>query len=237
MPLRVCGQVSFDWLLAFHFVRRISQHPSFTSDMKRISILSMVISFAMICSCQKQDVVAEQQLAQRKVELDAREEALDERLNAFDAKLNALDTKVKALAENEKSRANVQTIPPAAQSQDVIRDPAEAEAERDRVMQQFRALIPDHSQMNAAKVEKDRMTRERLQRQGAQQQSQSQKQYKFQQIQKAWMSGAAVSPAAPTTSSVLDAASPTPSPPVDAGSPTASPAAESTLPTPSPTPE
>jgi hypothetical protein len=180
--------------------------------MKRISILSMVISFAMICSCQKQDVVAEQQLAQRKVELDAREEALDERLNALDAK-------VKALAENEKSRANDQTIPPDAQSQDVIRDPAEAEAERDRVMQQFRALIPDHSQMNAAKVEKDRMTRERLQRQGAQQQSQSQKQYKFQQPQKAWMSGAAISPAAET------------------GSPTPSPAVEATSPNPSPTPE
>ena len=193
--------------------------------MKKIFILPLVISFAMICSCQKQDVVAEQQLAQRKVELDAREEALEERLNAFDAKLNALDAKVKALAENEKSRANVQTIPPDAQSQDVIRDPAEAEAERDRLMQQFRALIPDHSQMNAAKVEKDRMTRERLQRQGAQQQSQSQKQYKFQQIQKAWMPGAAVSPAAATTSSALD---PT--------SPTASPAAEAALPTPSPTP-
>jgi len=22
-PIRLCGQVSFDWLLAFHFVRRI----------------------------------------------------------------------------------------------------------------------------------------------------------------------------------------------------------------------
>jgi hypothetical protein len=191
--------------------------------MKNIFIIPMVISFAMICSCQKQDVVAEQQLAQRKVELDAREEALDERLNAFDAKLNALDAKVKALAENEKSRANVQTISPDAQSQDVIRDPADAQAERDRVMQQFRALIPDHSQMNAAKVEKDRMTRERLQRQGAQQQSQSQKQYKFHQPQKAWMSGAAISPAAegaaPITSSAQDPTSPTPSPAVEATSP------------------
>jgi|SRR5213080_1171034 len=212
--------------------------------MKKIFILPMVISFAMICSCQKQDAVAEQQLAQRKVELDTREDALIERLNALDEKVNALDERVKALAENEKSRANAQTIPPDAQSQDIVRDPAEAEAERDRVIQQFRARIPDHSQMNAAKVEKDRRTRERLtQRQGAQQESRSQKQYKFQQAQKAWMAGAAVSPAvqgaaptSPTTSSALDAASPTPSPAVEASSPTVSPAAEATLQTPSPTP-
>ena len=43
-------------------------------------VLSMLISFAMICSCQKQDSAAEQQLAQRKTELDARETALIERL-------------------------------------------------------------------------------------------------------------------------------------------------------------
>jgi hypothetical protein len=62
----------------------------FTSDMKNIFILSLLISFAMICSCQKQDSAAEQQLAQRKTELDARETALIERLNALDEKVNAL---------------------------------------------------------------------------------------------------------------------------------------------------
>src|SRR2546429_732608 len=214
--------------------------------MKKIFILPMVISFAMICSCQKQDGVAEQQLAQRKVELDAREDALIEREKVADEREEALDKRERALAENEKSRANVQTIPPDALSQDVVRDAAEAKAERDRRMQEFRAQIQaritDPSQLNAAKAEKDRMTRERLQRQGAQQQSQSQKQYKFQQAQKAWMAGAAVSPAvqdaaptSPTTPSALDAASPASSPPVGASSPTASPAA--TLQTPSPTPE
>ena len=71
--------------------------------MKKIFILSTVISFAMICSCQKQDAAAEQQLAQRKVELDAREDALDERMNALDERVNALDERVKALAENEKA--------------------------------------------------------------------------------------------------------------------------------------
>jgi len=206
--------------------------------MKKVLILSVLISFAIICSCQKQDSAAEQELAQRKTELDAREDALDE-------KVKALDERVNALAENEKSRANVRTIPPDAQSQDVIRDAAEAKAERDNRIQQLRsdirAVIPDPSQVNSAKVEKDRITRERLaQRQAAQQESQSRKQYKFQQTQKAWMSGAAVSPgaqaAAPITSSALDATSPTPSFPVQVSSPTASPAAETTLPTPSPTP-
>jgi hypothetical protein len=47
--------------------------------MKKLFTLTMLISFAMICSCQKQDSAAEQQLAQRKAELDAREKALDER--------------------------------------------------------------------------------------------------------------------------------------------------------------
>jgi hypothetical protein len=42
--------------------------------MKKIFLLSMLISLAMICSCQKKDSTTEQQLAQRKTELDAREE-------------------------------------------------------------------------------------------------------------------------------------------------------------------
>jgi len=57
--------------------------------MKKMFILSMLISFAMICSCQKQDSAAEQQPAQRKTEVDTRETALIERLNALDEKVNA----------------------------------------------------------------------------------------------------------------------------------------------------
>jgi hypothetical protein len=208
--------------------------------MKKILILPMVISFAMICSCQKHDAAAEQQLAQRKVELDTREDALIEREKVADEREKTLDEREKALAENEKSRANAQAIPSDTQSQDVVRDAAEATAERDSRIQQFRAeiqaRIPDASQINSAKDEKDRMTRERLQRQSGQAGSQSQRQYKFQQTQKAWMPGAAVSPASPTTSSALDAASPTSSPPVEASSPTVSSSADATLPTPSPTP-
>jgi hypothetical protein len=184
--------------------------------MKKNFILSMLISFTMICSCQKQDSALEQQLVQRKVELDAREDALIEREKVADEREKALDKREKALAENEKSKANLQTISPDAQPQEVNRDAADAKAEREKIIQQFRALIPDPSQANSAK---DRMTRDpRAQRQGAQQRSQSQKQYKLQQAQKAWPSGAAVSPA------------------VQAATPTASPAVEDTSSTPSSTP-
>jgi hypothetical protein len=51
--------------------------------MKRILALSLLIPFGLVCSCQKQDSTAEQQLAQRRTELDAREKALDEREKAL----------------------------------------------------------------------------------------------------------------------------------------------------------
>src|SRR6266508_564524 len=125
--------------------------------MKKIPILSMLISFAMICSCQKQDSTAEQQLSQRQTEQDSREEALNERLNALSEKVKALDERVNALAENEKAAANAGMIPPG-QSSDTISDPAQAKAERDRKIQEiaaeFRAMVPDSG--------KDRITKERL---------------------------------------------------------------------------
>jgi hypothetical protein len=98
--------------------------------MKKIFVLSMLISVGMICSCQKQDSAAEQQLAQRKAELDARE---------------------KALAEREKAIAGRRRIPPDLQSRGQVRDPAQLKAERDRRLQQLprdvQALIPDRSQI------------------------------------------------------------------------------------------
>jgi hypothetical protein len=190
---------------------------------KRISILSLVISFAMICSCQKQDSALEQQLAQRKVELDARENALDGRLNALDEKVNALDEKVNALAEKGKTTANARTIPTDVPGETA--DSAQVQAERDRAIQQLsahvRAAMPDPSQLNA---EKERRTQERLlQRQRGLEQLQSQKQSKFE------ISGRAIFPAP-------QAALPSSSPGVGAPSPASSPAAEATSPTPSSTP-
>jgi hypothetical protein len=187
----------------------------FTLDMKKKFILSVIISFAMICSCQKQDSTAEQQLCQRKTALDARETALDERDKELSLRETALNERENALAKKQKAAANAPTTAPGAQSQDAIRDAAEVKAERDRRLQQLppeiRALVPDPSQVNAAKVEKDRRTQERLlQRQRGPEQLQNQKQRKLE------MSGGAVLP-------VPEASSPTPAQTVEASSPTQSP--------------
>src|SRR5947207_14879282 len=139
--------------------------------MKKFFALSRAVSFARFCSCQKQDSTGEQQLAQRKTELDAREVALIERLNVMDEKVNALDKRLNALAKNEKSKANVQTVPPDAQSQDVVRDPAEAKAERERRIQEFRdefrALIPHPSKLTAGDPAKQARPAQRPLRQEA----------------------------------------------------------------------
>src|SRR6266478_1834488 len=94
--------------------------------MKKMFVLSMFISFAMICSCQKKDSTAEAQLAQRKTELDTREEALIQREKA-------VDEKEKEVAEREKALANSRII----QSQRQAPDAAQAEAERQRKIQQL----------------------------------------------------------------------------------------------------
>ena len=104
--------------LAFRFLRpNYARSSPIPPDMKKILILSLLISFAVICSCQKQGSVAEQDLAQRKLELDAREEAIDKRLNALDEKVNALDEKVSAFAEEERSTMDAGTTPTAVQSE------------------------------------------------------------------------------------------------------------------------
>ena len=127
--------------------------------MKKIFVFSMLIAFAMICSCQKQDPTVEAQFAQRKTELDVREEALVQREKA-------VDEKEKAVAEREKALANSRLIPPRTQ----VPDAAQAEAERQRRIQQLppelRALIPDRSRMEAERADKDRITQDRaIQRQ------------------------------------------------------------------------
>ena len=105
-------------------------------------LLSAFTCFAIICACQKQDSAAEAQLAQRKAELDAREKAVDER--------------EKALVEREKAVANGRMI----QSRQRARNPAEVEAEREKRLQQLppelRALIPNRTQMDSARLAKER---------------------------------------------------------------------------------
>jgi hypothetical protein len=178
--------------------------------MKNILILSMLIFVAIMCSCQKQDSAAEQELAQRKTELDAREKALDERVNALDERVNALDERVNALDEKEKATLNARTTP--TDVQDRTPDSAQIQAERDGAIRQFsaemRSLIPDDSKMKAESAREGQPGPEQLQ---------SQRQRKLE------MSGRAVFPAPEATSPTLEATSPTPSPAVGSTSPTSSP--------------
>ena len=175
--------------------------------MKKIFILSMLMSLALICSCGRQDSGAEQQLSQRKVELDTRENALAERESSLDARETALNEREKTYTEREKAIAKVRTTRPdqtpnASQSQD------ERDARLQRVPAEFRPLVPDPSQMKAAKTEKERMAHERLtQAQRAPEELQSRRQRKVEAMQKWQTSDAAGSPAAEETS---PSASPTP---------------------------
>jgi uncharacterized protein (DUF3084 family) len=114
-------------------------------------VLSMLIALAMICSCQKHDSATEAQLAQRKTELDAREEALIQREKA-------VDEREKDVAAREKALANSRII----QSQRQAPDAAQAEAERQKRIQQLppelRALVPDRSRVNAESAERNPAT-------------------------------------------------------------------------------
>jgi len=118
--------------------------------MKRMVVLSMLTSFAMICACQKQDPGAEAQLAQRKAELDTREKALDER--------------EKALAQKEKMIARLRAIPSDLQARKPAVDPEQAKAERERRIQQLppelQALIRDRSLL-VPRTEKPTVTQDR----------------------------------------------------------------------------
>jgi len=188
--------------------------------MKKIFILPTFVSLALICSCQKQDSAAEQELAQRKTELDARENRLDERMNALDGKVKALDETVKILAENQKAMANAETSLTGVQGE--TPDPAQVQAERERIQQfstEMRARVADPSRLNSARAEKDRQTQERLaQRQRALDGSQTQKQ------QKSNMFSGAVFPAPAAAPSTMETTAATPSPATEAASSTPSPA-------------
>src|SRR5215470_14441767 len=118
--------------------------------MKKMFFLSTLISFAMICSCQKQDSAAEAQLAQRNTELDAREEALIQREKA-------VAEREKAVAEREKAVASSRVIQSPAQ----VTDPAQAEPEKQKAIQQvseFQGLI---QRAQADKAEEMRRLQER----------------------------------------------------------------------------
>src|SRR3979409_2605618 len=122
--------------------------------MKKMFVLLPLISFAMICACQKQDSAADAQLAQRKTELDAREKALDER--------------EKAVGEWEKAMTKFRAIPSDRQSRKSAVDSEQAKADRERRIQQLppelQALIRDRSLLDARTAEKGTVTEDRAER-------------------------------------------------------------------------
>jgi len=171
----------------------------------------MLVSLMMICSCQKKESATEQQLAQRKVELDAREEALAERLNSLEEKVNRLDQRVNELVERETATMNARTSRADVQGQ--TSDPAQIEAEKERMIQLLSTMMSDRSQGTAGDPAKqERPAQRQLGPEDLQRQWQD-------KLDKAKMSGKAVFPAA-------EAASPTPSPAIEASSPSPSPTPE-----------
>jgi hypothetical protein len=116
-----------------------------------------------------------------------------------------LDKKVKALAEKEQTTLNTGLTATGVQGQtpDPVQgqtpDPAQVIAERDRAIQQFRALIPNSSRVRAGDPAKQG-------RPAARQLGPEDLQRQWQQnLDKAKMSGKAASPA-------VEATSPIPSP-------------------------
>jgi hypothetical protein len=123
----------------------LTQKQNKTSDMKKLFVLSILLPLAMVCSCQKQDAAAEQQLVQRKAELDTREKALDEREKALAEREKAVaraatvsrDLQLRALKKDTSS--NIQPsapIPPDLSPP----DNAQLKAGRERKIEEIRAL-------------------------------------------------------------------------------------------------
>jgi hypothetical protein len=157
--------------------------------MKRMVVLSMLISFAMISACQKQDPAAEPQLAKRKAELDTREKALDER--------------EKALGEKGKMIARFRAIPSDLQSRRQAVAPEQAKAEREKRIQQLprelQALIRDRSLLDP-RTEKPTATEDRA----------AERQRRLEEARRKKMSAMTSPNEAADTQSTSPAPSPTP---------------------------
>jgi hypothetical protein len=175
--------------------------------MKKILLLSTLVGFATICSCQKQDSATEAQLAQRKTELDARETALDQREKA-------VEVRERALAARENPSANISTIQPETQSLRQTTNAAEAKTETERRLQQLppevRALIPETSQQTAESRSRKRDPADPANAQAERQLRPEDLDRQWQRkLDKAKISGGAFAPT--TKSAETDATSPSPS--------------------------
>ena len=102
--------------------------------MKKTLALSLLIPVALVCSCQKQDSTAEQQLAQRKTELDAREKALDEREKALADRAKIVMRPRVVPVPRTAPAASQRTVPPDLQG--LMADPSQLRTEREQRMQE-----------------------------------------------------------------------------------------------------
>lgn len=104
--------------------------------MKKTFALSLLIPLALVCSCQKQDSTAEQQLTQRKTELDAREKALDEKQKALEQRETLVaKPRVPSVPRIAPAPAEPQrSVPPELKG--IIADPSQLRTEREQLMQE-----------------------------------------------------------------------------------------------------
>ena len=102
--------------------------------MKKTFAVFLLIPFALVCSCEKQDSTAEQQLAQRKTELDAREKALHEREQAL-AKGEKLVAKPR-IAPVPRTAPVPRQRPVPADHQGRMADPSQLSTEQQQRMQE-----------------------------------------------------------------------------------------------------
>jgi hypothetical protein len=122
--------------------------------MKKIFVLPLLILFALGCSCQKRDAMAEQQLAQRKADLDAREKALDEREKALaDREKLAPRPRVPMVARRPLAEPQ-RSVPPDLKG--LIADPSQARGDREQLIQERLAerqrKIEEIQKMRAARA-------------------------------------------------------------------------------------
>jgi len=106
--------------------------------MKKTFVLSLLVPLALVCSCQKPDSSAEQQLTQRKTELDAREKALDDREKALEQREKVVGKvrvpSVPRIAPASSPAEPHQTVPPEMQG--LIADPSQGRAQREQRIQE-----------------------------------------------------------------------------------------------------
>jgi myosin heavy subunit len=121
--------------------------------MKKNIVASIFVVFVTICSCQKQNSSADQQLVRRQTALDIRETGLEEREKALDEREKLLSQRERALAEREKAIANL--LPRSGQTPDAVQAKAELQRRIEQLPPEVRALVPDPAKLNSINFEKN----------------------------------------------------------------------------------